>query len=112
MSEMDNSVQKFNPNEVSTGSVYVMTHSLFSNVIRIGCTPDVPEEHAKKLSIKTPGNYTLVFAQQCENPCSVRKQVSYFLQAKKYVNEFYEVPPEVAVNLLRRETLRIPIVPA
>ena len=109
---MDDSKQKVEGNNLSVGHVFVMTHSLFSNVIRIGCTPDDPENYARELSKSTPGSYSLAFSQQCENPCRVKKQVRDFLQAKKYVNEFYEVPPEVAANLLKRETLRIPIVAA
>jgi len=36
--------EKVNAKEVSLGNVYVMTHSFFSDVIRIGCTPCDPHE--------------------------------------------------------------------
>lgn len=94
---------------ISKGNVYVMKHSLFSDVIRIGCTPQSPEEYAKTLSKTTPGEYKVVFQLYCENPCQIKKQVREYLHAKKYVNEFYQVPPEKAEKLLKAETLKIPI---
>jgi hypothetical protein len=95
---------------ISTGYVYVMTHSFFSDVIRIGCTPDDPKKYAKLLSKKTPGEYSLVYSLACNNPCRVKKQIREYLNAKEYVNEFYQVSTEVAAKLLKRETLKIPIV--
>ena len=97
-------------NTVSTGIVCVMTHSFFSDVIRIGCTPNDPEEYAQSLSKNSPGNYTLVFSLACDNPCEVKKQIREYLNAKEYVNEFYQVSPEVAKKLLKREVLKIPII--
>ena len=94
---------------VDNGNVYVMVHSFFSDVIRIGCTPDDPYEYSKALSAKTPGNYSVVFSLNCSNPCQVKKQIKAYLQAQKYVNEFYQVPADVAAKLLTRETLKIPI---
>jgi hypothetical protein len=95
---------------ISTGYVYVMTHSFFSDVIRIGCTPDDPKEYAKLLSKNTPGEYSLVYSLTCNNPCQIKKQIRKYLNAKAYVNEFYQVPAEIAAKLLKRETLKIPIV--
>ncbi len=105
---MQNSPQKNENADVSLGNVYVMTHSFFSDVIRVGCTPEDPQEYAKSLSAKTPGEYTLVFSLQCNNPCKVKKRIKEHLNAQEYVNEFYQVPAEVAQRLLTRETLIIP----
>lgn len=99
-------------NKVSKGNVYVMKHSLFSDVIRIGCTPNSPEEYAKALSAKTPGEYEVVFQLYCENPCQIKQQVREYLNAKKFVNEFYQVPATSAEKLLKAESLKIPIVHA
>ena len=44
-----------------------------------------------------------------KDPCKVKKQIRQYLNAKEYVNEFYQVPVKVAESLLKRETLRIPI---
>ncbi|MBA6264418.1 GIY-YIG nuclease family protein [Colwellia sp. Bg11-12] len=96
-------------NTVSTGYVYIMTHSFFSDVIRIGCTSEDPMEYAQALSKNSPGDYSLVYSLACSEPCEVKKQIRTYLNAKKYVNEFYQVPAEVAVKLLQRETLRIPL---
>jgi hypothetical protein len=106
---MKNTKQKNSSNEIPYGNVYVMTHSFFNDVIKIGCTPVDPEEHAIALSAKTPGTYKVVFSLKCMNPCKVKKQIREYLNAKEYVNEFYQVPDDVAENLLKRETLRIPI---
>jgi hypothetical protein len=95
--------------DMTTGSVYVMTHSFFSDVIRIGCTPNDTTAYAKSLSENSPGEYTVVFTLECDNPCNIKKQIQTYLNAHKYVNEFYQVPPEVAAKLLTRETLKIPI---
>jgi len=105
---MKKSQQNDEKKDVSLGNVYVMTHSFFSDVIRIGCTPEDPQEYTKSLSAKTPGNYTLVFSLQCNNPCKVKKRIKDYLNAQEYVNEFYQVPAEVAERLLTRETLVIP----
>ena len=94
---------------ISVGIVYVMTHSFFSDVIRIGCTPDDPETYAKSLSENRPGEYTLVYSLACDNPCNIKSQIKTYLNAQKYVNEFYQVSAEVAAKLLKRETLKIPI---
>jgi len=109
---MKNTPQSAQSNEVLLGNVYVMTHSFFSDVIRIGCTTEDPEEYAKALSKNTPGNYTLAFTLQCNNPCKVKKQIQTYLNAQEYVNEFYQVTAEVAERLLKIESLRIPILTA
>tara|TARA_R110001583_G_scaffold24244_2_gene88586 strand:+ start:118 stop:459 length:342 start_codon:yes stop_codon:yes gene_type:complete len=95
--------------QVSYGHVYVMTHSFFSDVIKIGCTPIEPNEHAKALSAKTLGDFKVVFSLACHNPCQVLKKIREYLNAKAYVADFYQVPAEIAERLLTRETLRIPI---
>ena len=77
-------------------------------MIRIGCTPEDPQAYAKSLSAKTPGEYTLVFSLQCDNPCKIKKRIQTHLNAQKYVEEFYQVPATVAKRLLTRETLVIP----
>jgi len=103
---MKNSQQK--NKEASVGNVYVMTHSFFSDVIRIGCTTEDPQKYVKSLSAKTPGEYTVVFSLQCSNPCKVKKKIQEHLNAQEYVKEFYQVPANVAERLLKRETLVIP----
>jgi hypothetical protein len=85
-----------------------MTHSIFSNVIRIGCTPNDIGEYTESLSAESPGYYKLYFALSCDNPCKVKKQIRKHFSAKKFVNEFYEVSPETARKLLKREVLKIP----
>ncbi|GLX76971.1 hypothetical protein tinsulaeT_03110 [Thalassotalea insulae] len=105
----NNDASKIRSASVTNGNVYVMTHSFFTDVVRIGCTPDDPEQYARQLSENTPGDYTLVFSLQCAQPCQVKKQIRAYLNAEKYVNEFYQVPPEVVKKLMQRETLKIPI---
>jgi hypothetical protein len=94
--------------DVSLGNVYVMTHSFFSDVVKIGCTPEDPQAYAKSLSAKTIGEYSVVFTLSCNNPCKVKKQIKAYLKAEEYTKEFYQVSPEIAAKLLRRETLKIP----
>ena len=94
------------------GCVYVMTHSFFSDVIRIGCTAGDPQTYTQSLSAKTPGDYTLVFSLQCNNPCKISNRIQEYLSAQKYVKEFYQVPAKVAARLLTRETLVIPTINA
>jgi len=110
--KMKNSQAKVEKQDVSLGHVYVMTHSFFSDVVRIGCTPDDPQEYAKSLSTKTPGEYSLIFSLQCSNPCKVKKRIQEYLNAQEYVKEFYQVPAEIAERLLTRETLVIPTLTA
>ena len=101
--------QHTSSDEVSYGNVYVMTHSFFSDVVRIGCTPSDPIEYAIALSAKTLGDYTVVFSLKCKNPCKVKKQIRQYLNAKAYVNDFYQVPADVVAGILKRVVLRIPV---
>jgi hypothetical protein len=104
------SSQKIRPhNNTAYGNVYIMTHSIFSNVIRIGCTPSNTETYAKSLSTGSPGQYHLFFSLACDNPCQVKKQIRKHFSAKKYINEFYEVSPESAKSILTREVMKIPV---
>lgn len=91
------------------GNVFIMTHSIFSDVIRIGCTPDDSEEYAKSLSSKSPGDYQLFFSMPCDNPCKVNQRLQQYFNTQKFVNEFYEVSPESAKAMLEREALKIPV---
>ena len=106
---MDNSQQSVIADNIAFGNVYIMTHSIFSNVIKIGCTPDDTEAYAKSLSAKGPGDYKLYFSLPCNNPCQVKKQLRKHFVAEQYVNEFYEVSPEVAKSALKRELMKIPV---
>ncbi len=110
--KVTNTEKQTSTDNISMGNDYVMTHCFFSDVIRIGCTPEDPEEYAKTLSTNTPGDYTLAFSLKCNNPCQVKKQIREYLNAQEYVNEFYQVPVDVAKKLLKRETLKIPILNA
>ena len=94
--------------EIAFGYVYVMTHSFFSDVIRVGCTWDVPKEYAKSLSSKTIGDYHVVFSLQCQNPCDVSAQIKTYLNAVEYTKGFYQVSTEIAEKLFKREVLKIP----
>ena len=94
------------------GNVYIMTHSFFSDVIRIGCTAEDPNLYAKTLSAKTPGTYTVAFSLQCNNPNRIKEQIQTCLNSQKYANEFYQVAPDIAERLIKRESLRIPILNA
>ena len=94
--------------DISLGHVYVMTHSLFSDVVKIGCTSEDPVKYATSLSAKTIGDYSVVFSLECNSPCKVKRQVKAYLKAEEYVKGFYQVPVEVAGKLLKRETLIIP----
>lgn len=98
-----------NNDTASFGHVYIMTHSLFSNVIRIGCIPTDTTQYAKSLSGSGPGHYELYFSVACDNPCKIKKQLRQQLNAKQYVNEFYEVPAKIAKDLLKREIMKIPV---
>ncbi|PKI14892.1 GIY-YIG nuclease family protein [Colwellia sp. 12G3] len=104
-----NSQQCLIPDKASFGNVYIMTHSIFSNVIKIGCTTSDAEEYAKSLSAKSPGDYKLFFSLPCDNPCQIQKQLRRHFDAQQYVNEFYEVAPEIAKNVLKREVMKIPV---
>ncbi|WP_232771275.1 GIY-YIG nuclease family protein [Colwellia sp. 75C3] len=86
-----------------------MTHSIFSDVIKIGCTPADIVEYTKSLSAKSPGQYELFFSLPCDNPCQITKQLRKHFDAKQYINEFYEVSPEAARNALKREVMKIPV---
>jgi len=87
-----------------------MTHSFFSDVIRIESTENDPQEYTQLLSNKAPGEYTLVYSIACIEPHKVKLQIKKYLNAQQYIDEFYQVSPELAKKLLKRETLKIPII--
>jgi len=95
-------------NTTSTGYVYVMTHSFFSDVIRISHTKDDPEQDAKFLSSQSPGEYKVVFSIECADPSKINNQIKKYLTPQKYIDEFYQTSIKVASKLLERETLKIP----
>lgn len=105
---MNNSLQSHHQDGISYGNVYIMTHSIFSNMIRIGCTPCDTQDYVKSLSEKTPGHYDLFFSLPCNNPCQVKKKIRAHFNEKNYINEFYEVSPHAAKKVLTREAMRIP----
>lgn len=94
---------------LTTGSVYVMTHSLFSDVVRIGTTPNDPEEHAKQLSKTSPGDYQLFYTLSCDDPTSITERISSHLRNQEYANQFYQITPSTAKKIVSQEILRIPL---
>jgi hypothetical protein len=54
---MEITEQHTSSDAVAYGNVYVMTHSFFSDVVRIGCTPTDPLEYAKT-HVKSKKNST------------------------------------------------------
>lgn len=106
---MDNSQKSIMPDHVTFGNVYIMTHSIFSDVIKIGCTAADIEEYTQSLSMKSPGFYKLFFTLACENACQVSQQLRKYFDAHQYVNEFYQMSPEIAKRVLKREVLKISI---
>jgi hypothetical protein len=105
---MDNLTKQLSNTDTAIGNVYVMTHSLFSDVVRIGCTPDSAEEYAKTLSAKTPGEYTIVYSSTCNSACAVKERIKHSLSSKLYMNDFYEVSENEALSAVKREVMRIP----
>ncbi|GHE77658.1 GIY-YIG nuclease family protein [Thalassotalea profundi] len=110
MNTLEETQQSIPTDNVSFGNVYIMTHSIFSNVIRIGCTTKNTEDYAKELSAQTPGEYSIYFSLPCDNPCMVKKEIRKHFNSKNHVNEFYEISPEAAKTILKREVMKIPLV--
>ena len=94
--------------EVPTGNVYIMSHSLFANIVRIGCTPKNIEEYAKLLSAQSPGDYHIIYSSSCDNPCSVKNRIRHSLSKNICMNEFYELSACEAITAVKREIMRIP----
>lgn len=94
-------------NKQAIGHAFIMTHSLFSDVIQIACCSDNPQQHAESLSQKTIGEYNVAFSIECNEPCKVKSKIKKYLNAQRYVNDFYQVSPDFAAKLLKRETLKI-----
>jgi hypothetical protein len=90
------------------GNVFIMTHSFFSDVVRIECSSEDPHEYVRSLSANTPGNYTIVFSLHCDNPYKIKDRIQGYLHSHKSAKEFYQVPAQLAERLLKREVLVIP----
>lgn len=105
---MDKLVSQKQHDKINLGNVYVMSHSFFSDIVRIGCTEENPQKYADSLSKQSPGQYTVVFSLPCSNPCKVKQQIKDYLNAQEYVNDFYQLSADTAKKILRQESLRIP----
>jgi hypothetical protein len=90
------------------GNVFIMTHSFFSDVVRIDCTSEDPQEYVRLLSATSPGDYTIVFSLHCDNPYTIKNRIQGYLHSQKSAKEFYQVSAQLAERLLKREVLVIP----
>jgi len=92
------------------GSVYVMKHSFFEGVVRVGCTPKELEQYAAELTNNTnlPGKYSVYSYVTCDDPCLVRSRVLDILKEHRAGGEFFDMMPEEATAIIKRESMRIP----
>ena len=97
---------------IKEGSVYILKHPFFHDVVKFGCTHRNPDDIARELSSKARllGQFSVFHSIQCEDPCTVKKRVVNSLNENLCIDEFYEVAPEVALKIVQRETMRIPVV--
>lgn len=95
-------------NQMTHGNICVLNHSFFSDVIRIECTQDTPKHKADELSKKSPGEYNVVYHTHCHNPAQIKENVQKHLTYIQCVNDFFEASPEQVIQLIKRETMRIP----
>jgi len=97
--------------EIKEGSVFILQHTLFDNVLKFGCTHRNPDDVALELTSKVsmPGKFSVISAIRCINPCKVKEKVIEIFEPARYVDDFYEVPVDTALSMIKRESMRIPI---
>ena len=96
---------------IKEGNVFILQHTTFQNVVRFGCSEMHAEEFADQLNNKTriPGKFIVYSSIYCEQPCSIKDRVTDALRNNQYVDEFYQITAESALNIVKRETMRIPL---
>jgi len=96
---------------IKEGNVFILQHTLFDNVLKFGCTHRNPDDVAEELSSKVsmPGKFSVISAIRCVNPCKVKEKVVEIFKSSRYIDDFYEVPVDTALSIVKRESMRIPI---
>ncbi len=86
------------------GSVYVLTNSALSNVVKIGYTTRSAEKRARELSgTGVPGKWQVAHEISTGSPKQVEKTVHQKLSRQKVRDggEFFEVSPEKAARVVK-----------
>lgn len=97
--------------EKTNGFIYVLQHSLMQDVVRIGKSEEHPVKVAQYLSqnLSFPGEYSVFSSIECQNANSVESQVKKSIKRYQSVGEFYELAPQKALNIIKRDAMRIPV---
>mgnify|MGYP001134927721 CR=1 FL=1 len=99
------------PSQVNEKYIYILRHSFIDGVIRIGSSEQCPDSIAQSLSkqINLPGEYQVFSAIKCSDAKQVTQQVLKSIAPYQAVKGFYELPAQTALNIIRRDSMRIPI---
>lgn len=91
--------------------IYVLQHSMMQNIVRIGSSEQHPVKVAQYLSqnLSLPGEYSVFSSVKCENANDVELLVKKSIKRYQNVGEFYELSPQKALNIIKRDALRIPV---
>jgi len=96
---------------IEKGHVYILRHSIFQDIVTFGCSTNNPADIATELSSKTnmPGTFSVLWSGLCQEPCKVKQRVISIFRRTQYIDEFYKVNATTAINITKRESMRIPV---
>lgn len=91
--------------------IYILQHSFIDGIVRIGSSEQCPEMIAQTLTeqINLPGKYQVFSAIKCRNADTVTQLVLKSIAPYQAVKGFYELSPQTALNIIKRDSMRIPV---
>ncbi|WP_385957922.1 hypothetical protein [Thalassotalea piscium] len=98
--------------ELPDNKIYLLKHKLFSDVVKLSVSHQNKHEFINALSSNSSPltQFELVFKIRCENAPSVIENIEHSLKSQLTYGGLYQVSTKKAIQVLRREANRIPIV--
>ncbi|WP_206484994.1 GIY-YIG nuclease family protein [Thalassotalea sp. G2M2-11] len=91
--------------------IYILQHSFIQEAIKIGSSERSPELIADELSqqLNLPGRYLVFSAIKCLEANQIEQRVMKSVAPYRETTGFYQLSPQSALNIIKRDIMRIPI---
>ncbi|NMP32564.1 hypothetical protein HII17_13440 [Thalassotalea sp. M1531] len=96
----------------SSGNLFVIQHSIMKSVVKFVSTNQSPEKYVTELvnNTRMPGSYAILYNTYCNQPNDAKDRIMHALRTSACPNDFYEVDTQIAINMIKRESMRIPVI--
>ncbi len=80
--------------------------------MKVGHSAQDPALVAKELSrqINLPGEYSVFSAVKCHDSEELSQTIKNSIASYQSAGDFYELAPQMALHIINRDTMRIPVV--